>query len=198
MSQTMKKPAGTAYDRIVSVATELFYQQGYRATGINEIIEKSGVAKATFYNHFATKEDLCKVYLNGLREKEQNYLASAIAEASNPLDRFFAPIRSVEAWLKETEFRGCPFVNIAAEIPDFNNPLRNEGIRVYNNALSQIKEQCQELVDSDPKRYGHLDVEELSNDYLLLFSGAIAQAEIYNEFWPVSHAEKTIARLIGQ
>ena len=57
------RPAGPPEERILAVASELFYRQGYRATGINEVIARSGVAKATFYNHFPSKEDLCLAYL---------------------------------------------------------------------------------------------------------------------------------------
>jgi len=192
-SQVTTEPA---YDRIVKVAMELFYQQGFRATGINEVIEKSGVAKATFYHHFATKDELCNVYLQMLRQKEQLHLDKHISAAKGPLNRFLAPIRSVEPWLLETNFRGCPFVNIASEIPDFNNPLRREGTKVYDDARDKMRMVSKELIGSDPEQYGHLDVEQLTEDYLLAFSGAISLAEVYNAVWPVHQAEQTLMRLI--
>ena len=50
-------------ERIIATANELFYRQGYHQTGINQIIEESGVAKATFYSNFKSKEELCVEYL---------------------------------------------------------------------------------------------------------------------------------------
>jgi len=198
MKVKTKLSAESARDRIVNVAMDLFYQQGFRATGINEVIEKSGVAKATFYHHFPTKEALCQVYLEQLRHKEISHLDKHIYAAKDALTRFLAPIRSVEPWLKETNFRGCPFVNIASEVPDFKHPLRKEGLKVYDDAQNKMQQVSQELVDSNPKRYGHLDVEQLTNDYLLIFAGAISLAEIYHDVWPVRHAEQTLLRLIGE
>ena len=49
-------------ENIVKTASELFYRNGYNSTGINEIIRESGIAKATLYNHFKSKEDLCLSY----------------------------------------------------------------------------------------------------------------------------------------
>ena len=198
MSKQAAKLKASPRERILEVATELFFQQGFRATGINEVIEKSGVAKATFYNHFPTKDDLCLEYLAGLRRGEERYLDNAIGAAKGALNRFLAPIRSIGPWLVDTKFRGCPFVNIAAEIPDHKSPLRKEGMRVYDEARDRIEMVTKELLASDPERYGHLDWKQLSNDYLLLFTGTISLAEIYHELWPVEQAEKAVKRLIGK
>ena len=111
MNELVQKSTGSAAERILEVATDLFYKQGYRATGINEVIKKSGVAKATFYSHFPTKDDLCKVYLKGLRDRELEFIDSYIAAASDPESRFLAVIESLEPWLIDTEFRGCAFIN---------------------------------------------------------------------------------------
>ena len=136
--------------------------------------------------------------MDRLRQKEELHLEKYIGAAKGALNRFLAPIRSVEPWLRETNFRGCPFVNIASEVPDYKHPLRKEGIKVYNDARSKMRRVTQELVDSDTKRYGHLDIERLTDDYLVAFSGAVAMAEIYHQVWPVHHAESTLLRLIGE
>lgn len=197
MSQAAQKPTGSAAERILAVATELFYKQGYRATGINEVIKKSGVAKATFYSHFPTKDDLCKVYLKGLSDRELEFVDSYIEAAKNPEQRFLAILESLEPWLIDTEFRGCAFINMASEIPDPGSPLRAPGKKLYDLLRSRVRTLSQELIDSDSKKYGHLDAEELSNDYMVIFSGAIGMGEIYHDIWPVDHAVKTMKRLIG-
>jgi len=198
MSNTaLKKPSGSAAEKIMQVASELFFSQGYRATGINEIISKSGVAKATFYAHFKSKETLCKTYLESLRVNELLNIKRAIAAARTPMGKYLAPARSLEPFLLETKFRGCPFINIASEIPNPDSPLRQEGIRVYQGIGEKISGVCHGLVESDANQFGYLDPEALSQKYLLVFSGAIALAELYHDIWPVKHAVKTMQKAVA-
>ena len=181
----------------MQVAQELFFKQGLKATGINEVIEKSGVAKATFYNHFPTKEDLGHAYIRSMKEAEIAYLDKFVAAKTGTVDRFLAVIESMGPWLIDTEFRGCPFINLASEVPDAKSPLRKEGIEVYDYAREKVIQLAAELITSDSRKYGHLKAEDLTNDYMTLLAGAIAQAELYHAVWPVDHALKAARRLIG-
>jgi len=197
MNKNTTHQTGSAPDRILAAASDLFYRQGYRATGINEVIATSGVAKATFYNHFPSKEALARAYIEGARDAELDYLDQCIGGRTEPVDRFLAVIDSVEPWLRKTEFRGCPFINLAAEVPDPASPLRQAGIAVYNGARDRIRTVADELIASDPDRFRHLDAQELADDYFQIFAGAIALAEIYHELWPVEQARAATRRLIG-
>lgn len=181
----------------MSVASELFYKQGYRATGINEVIKKSGVAKATFYNHFPTKDDLCRAYLIGAVDFELKTLDDLLKTLKDPVSRFTSIIEFLQPWLIETEFRGCNFLHMVAEVPDANSPLRKEGKRLYDGVRERATGLTHELIESDPKKYGHLVAEDLINEYMLIFGGAIALAEIYHADWPVEHSVKMLHGLIG-
>lgn len=199
MNIRIKKSAGLpAVERITNVAAELFYKQGYRATGINEVISKSGVAKATFYNHFPSKDDLGLACLKKLSDGELAYIDNAIATAKGELDRFLSVIESLGPWLIDTKFRGCGFINIASEIPDYSSPLRKVGTKLYDGIRQRVEMLCQELIDSNPEKYGHLDQKNLSNEYMVVFVGAVALAELYHDIWPVTHALKTMRRLMGE
>jgi len=182
----------------MAVASELFYQQGYRATGINEVIEKSGVAKATFYNNFRTKEELALAYLKKLREGEIVYIKQAISAANGPRERFLAVLRCQGPWLEGTRFRGCPFINMASEIPDPASPLRKEGQKIYDSVRALVTSLSQQLIDSDKQQYGHLDPVQLTNDYMVILFGSLAQAEIYHAIWPLEQALAAVHRLIGE
>ena len=198
MSKKLVKAAvDSPRDRIIKVATDLFYRQGYRATGINEVIEKSGVAKATFYNHFSSKDDLGLAYLLQAKEGEIAHLENFIRAAKNPRERYYAVIRSLEPWLQDTKFRGCAFVNIASESPDHKHPLRKVGREVYDYARSRVETQIKELIASDEKKYGRLKAAELTGEYMTAFIGAIVLAQIYHAVWPVEDALNTARRLIG-
>ena len=198
MTNQQTRPKVLAVERILSTASELFYKQGYRATGINEIIKSSGVAKATLYNHFPAKDDLCMAYLTGMSETLINYFELAIDSAEGTVERFLAVVASLEPWLIETEFRGCVFLNIAAEIPDYNNPLRKPGTEIYTAIHKRVAVLCTELIASDPQQYSHLNPTELSNQYMLIFTGAIALSELYNSTSPANDALKAIYRLIDE
>ena len=182
----------------MSVAAELFYTQGYRATGINEVIEKSGVAKATFYSHFPSKEDLALAYLLQVKDASVVLVDNAIRTARGRVNRFLAVIRSMEPWLLDTKFRGCAFVNMASEVPDPKHPLRKVGREVYDLVREQVKTLAEELIASDARRYGHLDARELTSEYMIAFTGAISLAEIYHAIWPIEDALNTVRRLIGE
>lgn len=197
MMTPVTKKSGSAAERILKVASDLFYKQGYRATGINEVIEKSGVAKATFYSHFKTKDELCKAYLKEMKRDEIEAVDTAIEQAVGPLERFLAVINSLRPWLLETDFRGCGFLNMASEIPDPENPLRREGMIVYEMIHDRVRALSQALIASDQSKYGHLDAEHLSNDYMVVYAGSVMFAEMYHDIWPVEHALETLQRLLA-
>jgi len=188
MSKAQAHSESSAAQRILEVASELFYQNGYHATGINEVIAKAGVAKATFYSHFPSKEDLAREYIEETGKAEVRHIDGFIARAKDPMEKYLAVIASLEPWLLETDFRGCPFINLASETPDPDSPLREAGKMVYSEARNRVTEACQELIASDSKRYGHLDPEQLTRNYMLIFVGAIGLAEIYHAMWPLEHA----------
>jgi AcrR family transcriptional regulator len=106
------KEARAARERILETATDLFANQGYRATGINEVIDKSGVAKATFYHHFPTKADLCLAYLKTRNSSELNSIKDFIAKKRTPWSRFLGVIARAlaeskpDAWLQLSEYGG--------------------------------------------------------------------------------------------
>lgn len=198
MVKRKAQPEGSARERIISTAVELFYQQGYRATGINEVIDKSEVAKATFYKHFRTKDELCSAYLAAAKTTELATIDAAIDAAGDPLQRFMAPMETVRPWLKQTNYRGCGFINIAAEVPDPKSPLRRTGIELYDAIEGRVERLAAELIASDKDQYGHLDPRVLSKEYMVAFGGAVALAQIYHDIWPIEDALKIVRSWLGQ
>ena len=183
-------------ERILEAAEELFFYQGYRATGINEVIAKSGVAKATFYHHFPTKEDLCLAYLQERNTTEYENIINFVDDQKSPRDRFLAVMKAVGPWLEANAMRGCCFLNMVAEIPDPDSRLRRLGDQHYNMVRALIQSLAQKLIESDEKRYGGLNAKELAKDYMVILVGAIAMAEVYNDIWPVHQAITMVNRLI--
>jgi AcrR family transcriptional regulator len=193
---TAAKEAQAARERILETAIDLFSSQGYRATGINEVIDKSGVAKATFYHHFPTKADLCLAYLQRRNATELNDIREFIAKKRTPWSRFLGVIESREPWLKHNHLRGCAFLNMVAEEPDAKSPLRKEGKKHYKELRSLIYQLAVELIESDPQHYGNLDADAITDEYLVIIGGSIALAEVYHDTWPVRQGIDMVARLV--
>jgi len=190
------KEARAARERILETATDLFASQGYRATGINEVIDKSGVAKATFYHHFPNKADLCLAYLKNRNSTELNSIKNFIAKKRTPWSRFLGVIESLEPWLKANQMRGCSFLNMVAEEPDPKSPLRKEGKKHYESLRSLIRGLAEELVESDTQHYGKLDADAITDEYMVIIGGSIALAEIYHNAWPMRQGIDMVARLV--
>jgi AcrR family transcriptional regulator len=112
-------------DRILDVADELFYGRGIHAVGVDEIVARSGAAKTTLYAHFTSKDQLVASYLQRRSEGWRVYLQHALDQtggsAAARIDRVFELL--TEGCASPT-FRGCPFINAAAEFPDPHHPAR--------------------------------------------------------------------------
>lgn len=184
-------------ERILATAGDLFYKQGYRATGVNEVIAIAGVAKATFYAHFPSKDDLCLAYLNDRNTRDAEDILEFVRARRTPLTRFLAFMESIEPWAVQTDFRGCQFINMVPEVPNVDSPLREVGQRRYDWARRQVRALAVSLIDSDSEKYGHLDADEVADSYMTYLAGAIALAGVYHELWPIRDGIAAVRRLVS-
>jgi AcrR family transcriptional regulator len=108
--------------RLLDTATKLFYAEGIRAVGIDRIIAEAGIAKATFYNHFRSKDDLVLAYIE---DQDRIGREAVAALPKRPPHKMLAAVlgRISNAGMAGN-FRGCPFLNAAAEYPDPQSPVR--------------------------------------------------------------------------
>ncbi len=109
--------------RILDAATELIYANGIRSTSADRIIEQAGITKVTFYRHFKTKTDLVVAYLERQSAGEQEALTTARAQ-SDPVHALENIAEIIGSASCMPGFRGCPFINAAAEIADPHDPVR--------------------------------------------------------------------------
>jgi AcrR family transcriptional regulator len=118
-----------ARERLLSIADELFYARGLHAVGIDEIVEKSGAAKATLYAHFPTKDDLIATYLRqrSVRWREHLTARLAAAQASSAIERIDLVFAVLAEGCGTPGFRGCPFINAGVEYPDPRHPASVAG-----------------------------------------------------------------------
>jgi len=159
----------SARDRLLAAASDLFYENGIQATGVDALIAAAGVAKATFYRHFPSKDDLVAAWL---REPRTRWLddvrlkvAASGADAEGRIPVFFDVVRD---WLEEADFRGCPYLNTAAELTRSAHPAR-EIIRHY---LQEVEDYLEQLL----AEAGYRDSRSLAAELQTLTAGAIALA----------------------
>jgi AcrR family transcriptional regulator len=130
-------------ERIVEAATELFYAQGLRTVSADKIIAQVGITKVTFYRHFPTKDDLIVAYLERRAKWEREAVAHARQSARDVPEVFRIIAEAIGAECGRPDFRGCPFINAAAEYADPEHPVR----RVVDAHRRWFGQTIQDLLD---------------------------------------------------
>ena len=116
-----------ARERILAAAAELFYRDGILATGVDALIERANVAKATFYRHFPSKDLLVLAWLRGSEARWNDWVVPEVERRTgSPLERLIVFWDVLGDWIEEHDFVGCAFLNALAEIRDAHAPARRE------------------------------------------------------------------------
>jgi AcrR family transcriptional regulator len=120
-----KRPAkrSEARERLLATASGLFYAEGINKVGVDRIVSASNVTLATFYRHFPRKQDLVVAYLNAAHEHEARRMDELAAKATGR-DLLRAVGDDIVAMIGRPDFRGCAFINAAAEFEDPEDPVR--------------------------------------------------------------------------
>jgi len=111
-------PAG---ERLLATASELFYQRGIRAVGVDLIAEEAGTTKKTLYDRFGSKDNLVALYLRTRFERWQAFVDERLAAVEPGRDQVLAAFDVLAEWLADND-RGCAFVNANAEIDRADHP----------------------------------------------------------------------------
>jgi len=184
----MKKP--NARDRILETAAELFFQRGYSGVGINEIIDKAGTAKASFYQHFPSKESLCEAWLQAMHDRSSDYHAGLLASGLPPREMAAAYFARLADFLKAGDFRGCPYSNTGA--------VSDENCRGIANLIRLHKEATRDFF----RRIASLAIPEapraaaIGDRLFVLYSGATSEAQNLKSLWPVEVARDAAIELL--
>lgn len=161
---------------LLEAACMLFYQQGIRATSIDAILEKAGVARQSLYQHFSSKDGLVAEFLILRDERWRNKMQRYIAAADSPKDKLLAIFDFLADWFHEPGFRGCAFINTASEYADAQHPFRTIAAHHKRLVVEDILALCREANLPQP--------EIIAQQLALLIEGAIVTEQIT----PNSHA----------
>jgi AcrR family transcriptional regulator len=109
----VRKPS--ARDRLLAAADELFYAEGVHTVGIDRVIERAGVAKASLYSCFGSKEELVRAYLENRHQLRRQRILAGLERFDNPRDRLLGVFDVLGELTATPGFRGCAFYNASAE-----------------------------------------------------------------------------------
>jgi AcrR family transcriptional regulator len=182
--------------RIIETALRLFYAQGFRATGINQIIAEADVAKATFYSHFPSKEKLCVAYLQARHLVWMGWLKERVDTEVTPSARLLAVFDFIRDWMPRCEFRGCAFLNIASEVPTIESEIRHEVVLHKDSLKEYIRDLLAEVPDAHATRTDE-ELQRMADMLYVLVEGAIVGSQNYGAVWPVDAARQAGCRLLS-
>lgn len=185
----MTASLSTARQRILDVATDLFYREGIRSVGVDTIVEKSGVGKATLYRHFPTKDDLIVAYLEAEESQYWEQWEASIAPCEGaPREQLLALFDAmIERWMGP-RYRGCAFLNALTEFSEPEHPVHQLALKNKRTVRARLYQLCQQASARHP------DV--LADQLFLLNNGGLALVPIFGVTGPVAQLKVLATALI--
>lgn len=177
----------SARERLLHTAAELFYERGTHL-GVNELVDRSGVARMTLYNHFSSKEALVEAALELRAERWRDWFRRTVEERTDdPTERLLAAFDALEERFETPEFRGCAAINFAAEAADTESATHRIALDHKEKVRDYLTELARAAEADDPDALGR----ELS----LLLNGATVMAQLTDDAEPAREA-KSAARVL--
>lgn len=182
MSSDSMAGAPSARDRILAVAGRLFYRDGYRAVGVDRVIAEAEVAKATFYKHFPSKDDLIVAWI-GLAEAQSVKGLDGLP-GREPLTEYADAMIGIagQDWCL-----GCTYQGSAAEFGDAAHPAHRAALGVKTRVLADLKARA--AAQGLP--------EAVAADVFLFLEGVWASARMFGAAAPLAGARAAVRRLIA-
>ncbi len=178
---------------IIETASTLFYQKGYNLTGINEIIKEAGIAKATLYNHFKSKDDICIAYLRFLNNSFLIDIKAYAIKKPKGKKQILALFDYLKLFFYEKEFNGCWCINTVSEIPRENEKILIE----IQNQKNKFLELIEYLVKSNFSGKSEKEANILARQLYLTYESAISESHLHQDIWPIESAMDLCAKIIG-
>ena len=158
-----------ARERLLDTAYELFSSRGIRAVGIEDVIEHAGVAKATLYRHFPSKDDLVLAFLEAREERWTLGWVEAEARrrGGTPEEQLLAIFDLFDEWFHREDFEGCSFINVLLEMGSAH-PAGSASVRYLENIRTVVRTLAEEAGLRDPAAF--------ARSWHILMKGSIVQA----------------------
>ncbi|MEV4637691.1 TetR/AcrR family transcriptional regulator [Actinoplanes sp. NPDC049548] len=162
-----RKPS--ARDRLLTAADELFYAEGVHTVGIDRVIERAGVAKASLYSCFGSKDGLIRAYLEDRHRRRRERILAAVERHEAPRDRLLGVFDALAEMAADPTFRGCAFYNASAESAPGG---------VVQEVSDASRAWTRRLLTDLAREAGAKDPEALAAQMVILYDGSTAGARM--------------------
>ena len=178
-----------ARERLLAAADELFYEEGFNLVGIDRVIERAGVAKASLYDCFGSKEELIRSYLQGRHEARQLRVRERLLRYATAREKILAVFESMAEAAAKPDFRGCAFARASAEArPGSSVKAMCDESRAWNLAL---------FADL-AKQAGAADPDRVAQQLRVLYDGAMVSAHVDTSSAAVAAARAMAEMVLDQ
>jgi AcrR family transcriptional regulator len=183
--------AKSTRDRLIEVADDLFYRDGFHAVGLDRLLDDVGVTKTTFYNHFESKDALILAVLNERDRWWREEFMAMLRErgGDSPRGQLEAIVDVLETLLASDHFNGCIFVNVSAEFPLPHDPV--------HKAASEHKSLMETILRDLSLRAGATDPVALAEQLAMLMEGAFVTHQVTRNPRTADIARQTASLLIA-
>jgi len=181
----------SARERLLAAADELFYEGGIHTVGIDRVIERAGVAKASLYDTFGSKDALIRAYLEARHDARKARLTAWLERYETPRERLLGVFDAMADLMKAKNFRGCAFTRAGSEA------ATTSGVR---GACEQARHWMRDLFTGIGREAG-LDgaqADALAVQLCMLYDGASVMGQIEGSAKPASAAKEAAAVLFDQ
>lgn len=187
-SDSAPKNAIRAADRIFDTARELFYREGTRAVGVDEIVSRAGATKPTLYRSFESKDQLIAAYLRYEGDHFWDYFdAAAATHPHDPKAQVLAYLDGLATRADTPGYRGCGLTNAAVEYPDAEHPGRKVAV--------EHKQELRERLRAMVRETGARKPDELADALLLLIEGVFVSSQLFGPGGPATAVRAAAAAL---
>ncbi|MEU8239407.1 TetR/AcrR family transcriptional regulator [Actinoplanes missouriensis] len=183
-----RRPAEETRRHILQVAGDLFYSRGVRAVGMDLVIKTAGVANATLYRQFPTKDELATAYLVTRNEDWWAHLRKAAAEAPDARSRIRILFDMARQDMTQPGYRGCATLNITSEFPDADHPAHVAALAHKHEVTQWLAEQLREAGDKEP--------DDTAGKLLVILDGAQVLAAATGSTKPGEHMVELAEQLL--
>ena len=187
-TKTGSAPRLSARERLLAAATELFYANGINSVGIDRVIEHAGVAKASLYDCFGSKEELVRSYLEARDLARKARINERLAQFDRPEDKILSIFDLLAELASQPDYRGCAFVRASA---DANSSDKVKGVCNESRAfiLDKFTDLCRAAGADEP--------ELLGKQLVLLYDGAAISAHMDGNRHAVATARALAAQMLS-
>jgi AcrR family transcriptional regulator len=189
MIKSSSRDRRPARERLLAAADKLFYEEGVNLVGIDRVIEQAGVAKASLYDCFGSKEELIRSYLQQRHEERQARVLERVSRYANPREKILAVFDSMAEVAAKPGFRGCAFARASAEArPGSSVKAMCDASRAWNL----------ELFANLAKQAGAADPHRVAQQLMLIYDGASVSAHVDRNSSAMAAARSMAEMLLDQ